>query len=46
MQNLVTILNDLIAKYSMSDEDVAMIQDALAALEGSMGEEFVYEEEE
>lgn len=45
MQNLVTILNELIEKYQMSNEDIMMIQGALAALEGSMDEEFVYEEE-
>jgi len=45
MQNLVEVLNELIAKYKMSDEDVAMIQEALAMLENDGSEEFAYVEE-
>lgn len=45
MQKLLEILNELIQKYNIAEEDVNAIQAALSELEGNTSEEFEYEEE-
>lgn len=44
MENLLNVLQGLIEKYQMSEQDVAMIQEALSSLEMGGAEEFDYEE--
>lgn len=46
MEELVEILNGLIEKYQIEEQDVAMLQEALSQLETGMEEEFTYETEE
>lgn len=46
MEKLVNVLQDLIEKYNIMDEDVATIQEALSALESGGEDEFTYAEEE
>lgn len=45
MENLVNVLNDLIVKYKMAEEDIGAIQEALAMLENGGDDEFGYEDE-
>ena len=44
MNELMTLLNELIEKYQIEQGDVAAIQEALANIEGSGDDEFGYEE--
>ena len=44
MNELMTLLNELIEKYQIEQEDVAAIQEALANIEGAGDDEFGYEE--
>ena len=46
MQKLLELLNSLVEKYNIQEEDVMEIQSALAAIEGAEDEEFEYEPEE
>ena len=46
MNELLNLLNSLIEKYKIEEEDVAAIQEAIAKVEGSEGEEFSYKETE
>lgn len=43
MQKLLELLNSLVEKYNIQEEDVMEIQSALAAIEGAEDEEFEYE---
>ena len=44
MNELMTLLNELIEKYQIEQEDVAALQEAVANIEGSGDDEFGYEE--
>ena len=44
MQKLLVLLNGLITKYKISDEDVKTLQAAMSEIEGSLSDEFDYEE--
>jgi len=44
MENLVEVLNALIEKYQFTEEDIALVQEALSELENGAEEEFTYEE--
>lgn len=46
MTQLVDLLNELVSKYKIADEDVARIQEALSMLENGNEGEFEYEEKE
>ena len=46
MTQLVDLLNELVSKYKIAEEDVARIQEALAILENGNEDEFKYEEDE
>ena len=46
MNELLNLLNSLIEKYKIEEEDVAAIQEAIAKVEGSEDEEFSYKETE
>lgn len=46
MNKLLEILNELIQKYNIAEEDVNAIQAALSEIEGNSDEEFKYEDEE
>lgn len=43
MQKLLELLNSLVEKYNIQEEDVMEIQSALASIEGAEDEEFEYE---
>lgn len=43
MQKLLELLNSLVEKYNIQEEDLMEIQSALAAIEGAEDEEFDYE---
>lgn len=45
MENLLNVLQVIIEKYGVADEDIAMIQEALTALETGGESEFGYEED-
>jgi hypothetical protein len=44
MQKLLVLLNGLITKYKISEEDVKTLQAAMSEIEGSLSDEFDYEE--
>ena len=44
MQKLVEFLNGLITKYKISEADVKTLQAAMSEIEGSLSDEFDYEE--
>lgn len=44
MQKLLELLNGLITKYKISEEDVKTLQAAMSEIEGSLSDEFSYEE--
>ena len=44
MQKLLNLLNGLITKYKISEEDVKTLQAAMSEIEGSLSDEFDYEE--
>jgi hypothetical protein len=44
MQKLLQLLNGLITKYKISEEDVKTLQAAMSEIEGSLSDEFDYEE--
>ena len=44
MQKLLELLNGLIRKYKISEEDVKTLQAAMSEIEGSLSDEFDYEE--
>lgn len=44
MQELLELLNGLITKYKISEEDVKSLQKAMSDIEGSLSNEFDYEE--
>jgi site-specific DNA-adenine methylase len=44
MTQLVDLLNELVSKYKIAEEDVARIQEALSMLENGNEGEFEYEE--
>lgn len=44
MQKLLELLNGLITKYKISEEDVKTLQAAMSEVEGSLSDEFDYEE--
>ena len=44
MQKLLELLNVLITKYKISEEDVKTLQAAMSEIEGSLSDEFDYEE--
>lgn len=44
MQKLLVLLNGLITKYKISEEDVKTLQAAMSEIEGSLSDEFNYEE--
>jgi len=44
MQKLLELLNGLITKYKISEEDVKTLQAAMSEIEGSLSDEFDYEE--
>ena len=46
MDKLVEVLNALIEKYQFTEEDIALVQEALSELENGAEEEFTYEENE
>lgn len=46
MDQLMNVLQGLIEKYQVSEQDVAILQEALSALEMGGAEEFGYEEPE
>ena len=43
-QKLLELLNELITKYKISEEDVKTLQAAMSEIEGSLSDEFDYEE--
>ena len=45
MNELLSLLNSLVEKYGISEEDVAKIQEAISKVEGSEDEDFAYSEE-
>ena len=45
MQKLLELLNGLITKYKISEEDVKTLQAAMSEIEGSLSDEFDYEED-
>lgn len=46
MEQLMNVLQMIIDKYQVAEEDVAAIQEALSMLESGMNEEFSYPVEE
>ena len=44
MQKLLELFNGLITKYKISEEDVKTLQAAMSEIEGSLSDEFDYEE--
>ena len=44
MQKLLELLNGLITKYKISEADVKTLQAAMSEIEGSLSDEFNYEE--
>lgn len=44
MQKLLVLLNGLITKYKISEADVKTLQAAMSEIEGSLSDEFDYEE--
>ena len=44
MQKLLELLNGLITKYKISEADVKTLQAAMSDIEGSLSNEFDYEE--
>ena len=44
MQKLLELLNGLITKYKISEDDVKSLQKAMSDIEGSLSDEFDYEE--
>lgn len=46
MEDLVNVLQFLIEKYNVSEEDFMKVQKALTELENGANEEFAYEEYE
>jgi len=46
MDKLVEVLNALIEKYQFTEEDIALLQEALSELENGAEEEFTYAENE
>ena len=44
MQELLELLNGLITKYKISEDDVKSLQKAMSDIEGSLSNEFDYEE--
>ena len=44
MQELLELLNGLITKYKISEDDVKSLQKAMSDIEGSLSDEFDYEE--
>lgn len=46
MTQLVDLLNELVSKYKIAEEDVARIQEALSMLENDNEGEFEYDEKE
>lgn len=44
MEMLLNVLNELIQKYQVAEEDVAALQEALGMLENGGADEFGYEE--
>lgn len=45
MENLLEVLQMIVEKYNVAEEDVAAIQEALGSLESGMNDEFAYPEE-
>lgn len=45
MQELINVLNEMSQKYGISEKDMAVIQEAIAKVESSDGEEFEYKED-
>lgn len=45
MENLLNVLQMIIEKYGVADEDIALVQEALTELEMGGNEEFGYGEE-
>lgn len=46
MEKLLNVLQEVIEKYNVADEDIANIQEALSELETGAESEFDYSEEE
>lgn len=46
MNELINLLNEIFKKYSVSEEEISAVQEAIANVEGSGEDEFGYEEEE
>ena len=44
MEDLLNVLQMIIDKYQVSEEDVATIQEALSVLESGMQSEFAYDQ--
>jgi membrane protein insertase Oxa1/YidC/SpoIIIJ len=45
MQELINVLNEMAQKYGISENDMAVMQEAIAKVESSDGEEFEYKED-
>lgn len=46
MNELINLLNEIFKKYSVSEEEISAVQEAIANVEGSGEDEFGYEEED
>lgn len=44
MEKLVNVLQGIIEKYNVSEDDFNMVQEAITELENGANEEFAYEE--
>lgn len=46
MEHLIEVLQGIIEKYQIEQQDVALIQEAIDAAQGATAEEFTYEQEQ
>jgi hypothetical protein len=46
MDQLIEVLQGIIEKYQIEQQDVALIQEAIDAAQGATAEEFTYEQEQ
>ena len=46
MDQLIEVLQGIIEKYQIEQQDVALIQEAIDAAQGTTAEEFTYEQEQ
>ncbi len=46
MEQLIEVLQGIIEKYQIEQQDVALIQEAIYAAQGATADEFTYEQEQ